>query len=201
MTRFVERVIQHAGQPVHLVGHSYGGLIALATALAGKADLLSPITFEGNPIYTRQKSGEFRWKKSVEAMQKRFEQAFAAGDPEAAGIIIDFWSREGNFKSMPPAFREYCQTNVSTNILDWRTAIGLRPHFEDFSTIKIPTTLIRSENANQPIIDITEGIYAHVLGCNQKIVRNSDHFLTSTHPKECAAIIDQHMQSFSKTAT
>src|SRR4051794_16067402 len=37
----LETVIRQAGGPVHLVGHSFGGLFALATALGNRAPLLS----------------------------------------------------------------------------------------------------------------------------------------------------------------
>ena len=37
----IESVVRRAGGPVHLVGHSFGGLVALATALRGRVPLLS----------------------------------------------------------------------------------------------------------------------------------------------------------------
>ena len=45
------RVVAVAGKigaPVHLVGHSFGGVVALATALAGAVEVLSIATFEAN---------------------------------------------------------------------------------------------------------------------------------------------------------
>jgi pimeloyl-ACP methyl ester carboxylesterase len=37
----LEKVVGHTGEPVHLVGHSFGGLSALAVALREKVPLLS----------------------------------------------------------------------------------------------------------------------------------------------------------------
>ena len=40
-TRVIEAVAERIGAPLHLVGHSFGGTIALATALSGRVEVLS----------------------------------------------------------------------------------------------------------------------------------------------------------------
>jgi pimeloyl-ACP methyl ester carboxylesterase len=45
----VEAVLRWAGPRVHLVGHSFGGLVALAVALRGHADLASLTIIERPP--------------------------------------------------------------------------------------------------------------------------------------------------------
>jgi pimeloyl-ACP methyl ester carboxylesterase len=49
-TRVVEALAEKIDAPVHLVGHSFGGTIALASALTGNVDVLSLATFEANPL-------------------------------------------------------------------------------------------------------------------------------------------------------
>ena len=46
----IETVVAKIGQPVHLVGHSFGGMVALASALSHRLEILSITTFEVNPI-------------------------------------------------------------------------------------------------------------------------------------------------------
>ncbi|MFT5006310.1 MAG: pimeloyl-ACP methyl ester carboxylesterase [Paracoccaceae bacterium] len=118
MTDFVARVVAQIGAPVHLVGHSYGGLNVLAAALSGRVKPLSLITFEANPIYARPETGEFSWSQSMLEMAAGFETAYASNDLDAAGIIIDFWGGAGTFKNMPAQFQDYCRSVVYTNILD-----------------------------------------------------------------------------------
>ncbi|MFT5639746.1 MAG: pimeloyl-ACP methyl ester carboxylesterase [Paracoccaceae bacterium] len=118
MTDFVARVVAQIGAPVHLVGHSYGGLNVLAAALSGRVKPLSLITFEANPIYAQPETGEFSWSQSMLEMAAGFETAYASNDLDAAGIIIDFWGGAGTFKNMPAQFQDYCRSVVYTNILD-----------------------------------------------------------------------------------
>jgi pimeloyl-ACP methyl ester carboxylesterase len=196
MADFVARVVEKTGEPVHLVGHSYGGLTAFASVLLGRVKPLSLITFEGNPIYAKPEIGQFEWLQSTLDMYDDFEAAYAKGDPETPGIIIDFWGAPGIFKTMPEQFREYCRSVVYSNILDWRSAVGFNLPLATFSALTMPTTLARGEHANQPMKDVTDTIARYAIDSTIKVVPGSGHFLTSTHPAECAAIIDDHMAQY-----
>lgn len=193
MSDFVANVIDHIGEPVHLVGHSYGGLTIFASVLSRKISPLSLITFEGNPAYSRRESGAFPWMVGMVDMKNRFEAAFASGDADAPGIIIDFWSRPGVFKSMPEPVQDYCRSTVFSNILDWRSASGFTPFFSEYSAIDVPCTIVRGEHANQPMIDISDEISRKVPDSSLQVVPGAGHFLISTHPKDCAEIIDNHL--------
>ncbi|TIX11175.1 MAG: alpha/beta fold hydrolase, partial [Mesorhizobium sp.] len=48
--RIIEHAARRAGEPVHLVGHSFGGTVALAAALANSIDVASLSLFEANPL-------------------------------------------------------------------------------------------------------------------------------------------------------
>ena len=48
--RIIEQAARRAGGPVHLVGHSFGGTVALAAALANSIDVASLSLFEANPL-------------------------------------------------------------------------------------------------------------------------------------------------------
>jgi pimeloyl-ACP methyl ester carboxylesterase len=118
------------------------------------------------------------------------------GYGETDGVrIIDHWSQPGTFAAMPEAFQDYCRSTVFTNILDWRSASGFTSAITDFATVDVPTTIVRGQYANQSIVEISANISQQIDGCVQKVVSGSNHFLISTHPRECAAIIDAHMSA------
>jgi pimeloyl-ACP methyl ester carboxylesterase len=196
MSDFVADVISHIGEPVHLIGHSFGGLVSFAAILSGKASPLSLITFEGNPLFSRPKTGEFSWKANALEMMQRFEVAYASGDPDAAGIIIDYWSKPGVYHSMPQQFQDYCRSCVFCNILDWRSAAGFTPLFAEYAAIHVPCTIVRGEYANQAIVDISNEIIREIPDSALHVVEGSNHFLISSHPEDCAKIIDDHMMAY-----
>jgi pimeloyl-ACP methyl ester carboxylesterase len=193
MADFVAAVAERVAEPFHLVGHSYGGFNAFYSTLSNKIAPLSIVTFEANPVYCRSGDIPFPWAADMMDMKNRFADAVAANDPEAAGIIIDFWSFDGNFKSMPEQFRNFCRSLAATNLLDWQTAIGFDDDFSKFARLDMPCTVSRGELAIQAIRDISDLIVAHAKDATLHIEPGAGHFLISTHPKECAAVIDRHM--------
>ena len=56
----LEAVIRRAGCPVHLVGHSFGGLSALVVALRGRVSLLSLTIAEAPAQEILRHMGEYR---------------------------------------------------------------------------------------------------------------------------------------------
>ncbi len=196
MQNFVARIVQQIGEPVHLVGHSYGGLNTFAATLSGAVAPLSLITFEANPIYSLPDAGSFEWLDRAVSLVQRFERAYASGDTDAAALIIDFWGTPGFFESMPEVVRDYCRHTTYTNVLDWRTAAGFTPKIADYASINIPASLVRGDLANQAIVEITALLSQVMPQASQQVVPGAGHFLISTHPEQCAKIIDRHMISF-----
>lgn len=146
---------------MHLVGHSYGGFNAFAATLTCKVAPLSLVTFEGNPIYSRQGTRPFDWRASVDAMKERFTDAVHSKDLDAAEIIFDFWGYVGLFQSMPPSFQDFCRSKAETDLRDWQTAARFTPDFGEFAKLTKQATVVRGALANQAIIDVTDRIVAN----------------------------------------
>ncbi len=195
MTDFVAQVVSRAGEPVHLVGHSFGGLSLFAAVLHQKVSAESLITFEANPVVTRPVSGEYPWVDHVRNVSHQFETAHINGDTDAAGIIIDYWSKAGTFDALPEAVKSHCRQTAGANVLDWRAALSFSPFIAEYAAMTIPTTLVRGEHANPAIIGLSAEIADQIEHSRLEVVSGADHFLISTHPEACAAVIDRHMQN------
>ena len=196
MQEFVADVIGQIGVPVHLLGHSFGGLTTLASTLSKSVSPLSIITFEGNPIYSKPIHGRFAWKDQMLEVGQLFEEAYARGDENAAALIIDYWGGQGFFNSMPDAVRSFCRSTTYTNILDWRAAAGFTPSVAEFASVTVQASLVRGELANDAIIEITGLLSQMMPNSTPLVVDGAGHFLISTHPKQCARIIDDHMATY-----
>ena len=191
---FVAAVAERVGAPFHLVGHSYGGLTALAAALNGAVTPRSLILFEANPMASVIHGKHFAWFDDLLAMVEKFRAAIAAGDPEAAAIIIDFYAQPGAFAAMPPKFQGFCRMGVHANLLDWQSAIGFAPEMADYGNLDMPITLVRGSQTNRQLVDINEALDAAMPNSALHVVPDAGHFLITSHPGQCAAIIDAHMK-------
>jgi hypothetical protein len=48
----------------------------------------------------------------------QFEAAVGEGDPDAAGLIIDFWGKAGTFAAMAESGWRYWRETAPANVLD-----------------------------------------------------------------------------------
>ena len=196
MLEFVVEVSTKIDEPFHIIGHSFGGQTAMAATLFDAVKPLSMVTFEGNPIYSIPDRGIFSWKQSMQNIVDEFCGAVKRNDRDAAALIIDFYGAPGFFASMPEAVQEFCRSTAPTNVLDWQSASGFNPKISDFAEITVPSTLVRGELANDAIVEITGLIAAAMPDAREEIVDGAGHFLVSTHSRQCAQIIDQHIAAF-----
>jgi pimeloyl-ACP methyl ester carboxylesterase len=193
LVEFVGQVVDAVGEPVHVVGHSWGAQLVLAAVLADRIRPLSVVCFEANPIFAHPSDGPFPWRNDIEAMVEHFEVALAEGNPDAASIIIDFYSRPGTFLAMPENVRAFCRATAKTNLRDWHSAATFTPPFKAFAAVDIPVTLVRGGQTPAPIVDVTRQLVANIPNANERVVAGADHFLISTHPAACAEVIEAHI--------
>ena len=182
LIEFVGQVVEAVGEPVHLAGHSWGAQLSLAAVLRGRISPISLICFEANPIFALPSGEPFPWRPKIDSMVKHFEAALEAGDPDAAAIIIDFYSRPGAFSAMPEAVRAFCTATAPTNLLDWWSAATFSPTFAEFAKLELPVTLVLGSATPPPIIDVTEQLASHIRRSKKVVVAGADHFLISTDP-------------------
>ncbi len=118
----LEAVIRRAACPVHLVGHSFGGLVSLAVALRNQVPLLSLTIIEAPAPELLRHMGEHQHYRAFREMTEVYFKAFHAGDTTAIEAMIDFYGGAGVFASWPEKVRCYAVKTTAVNILDWASA-------------------------------------------------------------------------------
>ncbi|WP_209428020.1 alpha/beta hydrolase [Pararhodobacter sp. SW119] len=179
------------GGPVHLVGHSFGGTVALAAVLDHTFEVASLALFEANPFNLIADNGPLYGAACD--LAREFAAALEAGDPDAAGRIIDYWGGTGTFAAMPPKVQDFCRRAARANALDWETCLGFRLDLSEFAALDFPVMLVRGEGAIPAMIAITDALGACLPAARQEVVEEAGRFLVSTHPKICAALLAEHL--------
>ncbi|WP_305988809.1 alpha/beta fold hydrolase [Roseibium sp. MMSF_3544] len=185
----IEMAAQRIGSPIHLVGHSFGGTVALAAALSGRIDVRSLATFEANPLNLMREHGDIDLYESVQRMAADFEEAHDAGERDAAARIIDFWGGTGSFAALPESVQDYCRQTAAANVLDWHTCFGFTLTRQDLSRLGIPVLIVRGGLANPAMVVISGVLDEGLPKSRQEVVEGASHFLISTHPSECAELL------------
>jgi pimeloyl-ACP methyl ester carboxylesterase len=193
----LELVIRRAACPVHIVGHSFGGLSALAVALRNRVPLLSLAILEAPAPEILRQMGEYSQYRSFREMTDIYFSLFQAGDRNAIQQMMDFYGGAGTFAGWPQRVRDYAIETTATNILDWASGYGFRLTRPSLTKIDIPTLVLWGENSH-PAVQRTNQLLAQCTRASAVTIGGAAHFMVSTHAEEVARTLEQHASAVAR---
>jgi pimeloyl-ACP methyl ester carboxylesterase len=193
-----EMVIQRAGGPVHLVGHSFGGEVCLEVAVRNLVPLFTLTLIEPTVIKLLHRAGELDLDDQVTVMRNDYFRAFEhGGDKQAARHVIDFFGGSGSFDVLPQRVRDYVVQTTATNILDWQCAMAAPQ--TAYSRISVATLILRGGNAHPALARSAELLRDTVPNASVVTVTGASHFMMATHAQRVAQLIGEHVDDGQRT--
>jgi pimeloyl-ACP methyl ester carboxylesterase len=189
----LEKVIRQTGGPVHLVGHSFGGLTALAVALRNEVPLLSLTVLEAPTPEILRHLGEHRHYRAFRDMTDAYFGSFYAGERAAIAQMIDFYGGTGTFAGWPQRVRDYAVETTAVNILDWASAYGFPLTPARLATIEVPTLVAWGGLSHPAIVRANQLLGGCVPDAAVASIDGAAHFMIATHAKEVAGLIAEHV--------
>ena len=191
----IEAVIRRAGGPVHLVGHSFGGSVAVAAALRKHVPVTSLSIVEAPMVPLLRHLGENDHYACFQRMTEIYFAAFERGEPEAVAEMIDFYGGAGTFASWPPRLRAYAIETTHVNILDWACGYAFPETAGLLAEIDIPT-LVLWGGASPPAVQRANELLAdHIPGSARLTIAGAAHFMIATHAGEVASAVACHVSN------
>lgn len=190
----LESVVRKAGGSVHLVGHSFGGLVALAVALRGNLSLESLTILEAPATEILLDANDEASHRDFRRMTDAYIREFSSGNAEAIAAMVDFYGGAGTFATWPPRVRAYAVETTAVNILDWATAYGFPLSASALAQINIPVLVVRGVESHRAV-QRANGLVAKSIR-NAKLVtlEAARHFMIATHATELAPLIAAHVR-------
>ena len=189
----LEQVIRKAGGRVHLVGHSFGGLVALALALRNQTHVASLAIAEAPAPEILRHKGEHHHYRTFRRMTDAYFADFDAGNRAAIGAMIDFYGGAGTFASWPPRVRDYAIDTTPINLLDWAGAYGFPLSGAALAAIEIPVLVLWGA-ASHPAVQRANALLAECMSATVATIQGAAHFMISTHADEVGDLIAQHVR-------
>jgi pimeloyl-ACP methyl ester carboxylesterase len=188
-------VILKIGTPVHLVGHSYGGGVALKIAqenpeLVLSLTLIEPSSFHllaGDP----RDSGIL---SEITTLADAVTDAVSTGNYwEGAEQFVDYWGGAGTWAEIPRKLQNgLCQT-LGKVILDFRALLNEPTEIGDYANITCPTLVLCGEYARSPSRRIVEILANALQRVTLQIIPQAGHMSPVTHPDEVNNSILDHL--------
>jgi pimeloyl-ACP methyl ester carboxylesterase len=194
-TEAIDRILERIAEPTHVVGHSFGGLAALAHVIDGSIKPASLMLVEANPLGLLKMSGEADLYARFGAMTRDYFAEFEAGRPDAARLVIDFYGGDGTFAAFPPKVRDYVIATTPANILDWSSGTPFEPPLSAYQTLAAPTLVVRGLEGHPAMMRIAELLAEAIPHSRLESVAGGSHFLPATNPAELARLLDAHVDA------
>ena len=131
------------GGPFHLIGHSYGGAVALELACAMPDRVASLALYEPVAFHLLRAAGESEGWAEISAIARRHVALVDRGDlAGAAMVFIDYWAGRGALLAMPEEMRHYVVSRMSKIAADWRVLLAATPRAVDYRALRMPVLLM-----------------------------------------------------------
>lgn len=186
----VARLVDSLGEPVHLIGHSFGGNIALQAAMQVQAGAVERIVlFE--PVYFRalQLTADDTALKPAAAHFEDYARRATAGEPEVVRLMIDYWFGDGAFGRMPDPVRGYLSAAAARNAIDVRSCFVCTSTAADLAALKQPVTIVDGGTSQEVVRSIARALVTLLPNARTEGLAGANHGMLDTHPEAVARLI------------
>jgi pimeloyl-ACP methyl ester carboxylesterase len=193
--RTVELIDRTAG-PIHLVGHSYGGGVALNVAVRRPHRIASLTLYEPSAFHLLKTIGPAGADAFAEilAITARTGHGVLTGDyAGAAAAFIDFWSGMGTWASLRPPVQAALTRWILKAPLDFRALIDEPTPASAYGDFDFPVLVMRGEHAPAPTRLIAEMLPDLVPEARLTVVAGAGHMGPLTHCQTVTAAIARHI--------
>lgn len=189
-------IIDACEAPVHLVGHSYGGGVALRVAMSRPDRIASLSLYEPSAFHLLRQLGRRAEAElgEIEGLARSISEGLSTGAYiQATAGFVDYWNGVGCWASLREPIRD--------SLVRWLPYAALHFHALLWETmplaamrVPVPTLILRGEHALPPSRLIAE-LLADETGTLATIVPGAGHMGPATHAADVNALIVDHITS------
>jgi pimeloyl-ACP methyl ester carboxylesterase len=146
---------------VHVVGHSYGGGVALHVALQRPLRVASLSLYEPSAFHLLPQIGNDgrRARAEIARVAQETTALILAGDCRGgAGHFVDYWNGSGAWNAMSPRVQAALTRWAPKIPLDFRALMRVTAALDAYAALTCPALLLRGEHAPAPTRVIADAL-------------------------------------------
>src|SRR5262245_35648300 len=192
----VQALLDVAARPVHLVGHSYGGTVAINAARRFPKHVASLTLIEPVAFHLLRRADESDGWREVKALAERHLALVGERqDAAAADAFIAYWLGPKAWQQMPDAARDSAVRTAVKVAAEWRLMFAAEDDLEAIAGIGAPTLLIHGGRTRRPARRVVEVLCQALPHAHQHEIADAGHMSPQTHPAVVADAIRRHLAS------
>ena len=181
----VEAALPANAGNICLVGHSFGGSVAMKVAarLAGRVSKL--VLLETGPFHLLRQSGRIDAFNEAMELRDYIKTCGAAGEwMTAAERFADYWTGAGAWQNMPLERRNAFAQALQPNYFEWDAVMSEATPIEQWARLLPDATLVVSDpNTVLPIREITALLRRSCPAWTYKEIADGGHMAPLTRPE------------------
>jgi pimeloyl-ACP methyl ester carboxylesterase len=196
-------LIDACERKVHLVGHSYGGGVALHAALARPGRIASLTLYEPSAFHLLAAIGEAGADAFAEiaGVAREVGRGVVIGDyAGAARSFVDYWGGAGTWAALRPSIQAALVRWVPKAPLDFRALIEEPTPLAAYAGLRMPVLVLRGEHAPLPTRMIAEVLPTLMPAARLAVVEGAGHMGPLTHAAAVNALIAARIGAVERTA-
>ena len=189
-------IIDGADSKVHLVGHSYGGGVALHAAVERPDRIASLTLYEPTAFHVLKAIGArgAHALAEIQAIAGKVAEGVITGDYSgAASSFVDYWGGRGAWAALRPSVQAALTRWILKAPLDFRALISEPTPIGAYADLHVPTLIMRGQHAPAPTRLIAETLPTLMPAARLMVIDGAGHMGPLTHAAEVNAAIARHI--------
>ena len=182
--RLIEPFLPTGADKISIVGHSFGGSVAMKAAAMFKMKVRRLVLIEPNPFYLLKKYGRPEAYQEAVTLRDAIKLNGKAGTWEAAAeVFANYWTGAGSWDAMQDDRKSKFAQALMPNFHEWDAVMNEETSFAEWERdLPKDTTVVSAQDTVRSISEIVELMKESVSEWRFEQIERGGHMAAMTKP-------------------